>query len=99
MGPEEAGRRVDSGEFAVVDVRGSEEFANGHIPGAFHCHLGMLAEKSEGLPKVRPILVTCRAGARSSIGQSLLLGQGVENVVNLEGGWSAWREAGLPSEG
>jgi hydroxyacylglutathione hydrolase len=98
IGPEEAMQKLSEGEFTVVDVRATTEFQEGHIPGALHLHLGMISQRIGEIPRDRPVLVNCRSGARSAIGQSLLLRAGIEQVVNLEGGWLAWRMAGLPSE-
>jgi hydroxyacylglutathione hydrolase len=98
IGPEEARDRLDSGDLVLVDVRATSEFEEGHIPGAIHCHLGMLSERIAELPADRSILVSCQSGGRSAIGQSLLTCEGLEGVINLEGGWLGWRRAGLPTE-
>ena len=49
------------------------------------------------IPKTKPIVVQCAAGARSSIGASLLQARGVEQVINLIGGIGDWSKAGLPT--
>jgi rhodanese-related sulfurtransferase len=38
----------------------------------------------------------CASGGRSGIGASVLLAHGAGNVANMEGGLSAWEQAGLP---
>ena len=96
MGPTEAQVALESGDVHLLDVRSTAEFEEGHIPGAHHCHLGMLADRLEEVPRDGTVLVSCRTGARSAMGQGLLLRAGFERVVNLEGGWLAWRTAGLP---
>jgi hydroxyacylglutathione hydrolase len=40
--------------------------------------------------------VQCAAGARSSIGASLLKARGIEQVINLIGGMGEWRKAAFP---
>jgi rhodanese-related sulfurtransferase len=40
--------------------------------------------------------VYCASGYRSSIGASLLQSHGFDSVADLQGGFAAWRAAGLP---
>jgi hydroxyacylglutathione hydrolase len=56
----------------------------------------MLTDHLDECPTDKPIVVSCGTGARSAIGQSLLLKHGYKDVINLEGGWLGWRQAGLP---
>jgi hydroxyacylglutathione hydrolase len=82
--------------YAVVDVRGRSEWDAGHLPGAVHIPLPELAGRLGELPADRPLVVQCAAGGRSMIAASLLQAHGVDGVVNLAGGYSAWLKAGLP---
>lgn len=91
--------KVAAGAVTVVDVRGANEWAGGHIPGAVHIPLGYLAERCRSLPTTKPIVMQCQGGSRSAIAASLLERLGVSDVINLEGGMSAWTAAGLPVEG
>jgi hydroxyacylglutathione hydrolase len=89
--------RVRSGSAIIVDVREASEWSQGHIPGAVHVPLGHLAERAAELADGgRQLVLHCAAGGRSAIGTSVLLTQGVPNVANMEGGYSAWQAAGLP---
>jgi len=82
----------------VIDVRAASEFEDGHVPGARHIFLGDLLEVQDQLPRDRPLVVACQGGSRSSIGASLLRAHGFTNVINFTGGFSEWRNAGLPVE-
>jgi hydroxyacylglutathione hydrolase len=82
----------------LVDVRNQNEWDGGHISGARHVTLGYLADHLADIPTDKPIVVQCAAGARSSIGASILKAHGVPNVINLVGGMGAWRKAGLAVE-
>jgi len=42
------------------------------------------------------LAVICGGGYRSTVAASVLERAGFENVVNVTGGMSAWRAAGLP---
>jgi hydroxyacylglutathione hydrolase len=93
---EEAHRLQEAGAL-LVDVRARSEVAQGRPAGATHIHLGSLPDAADGLPRDRPVLVSCLTGARAGIGQSLLLARGFD-AVKVGGGWQAWSEAGLPVE-
>jgi hydroxyacylglutathione hydrolase len=87
---------IDRGEASVIDVRGRAEYEQGHIPGVPNIPVGHLARRIAELPTDKPIVVQCQLGTRSAIAASVLLGQGVRNVINLAGGIVAWQRAGLP---
>ncbi len=55
-----------------------------------------LPEKTDSLPKGKPIAVTCSVGNRSRIGASILERNGFENVSNVLGGITAWNNLGYP---
>ncbi len=100
LGTLEATRLMNTGGSLVLDVRTAEEFAAGHLPRARNIPLGELAKRVEELAKFKdkPVLVTCRTGARSSGAARTLKGAGFANVYNLKGGLAAWQEAHLPVE-
>lgn len=89
--------RVRNGSAVIVDVRDASEWARGHIPSAEHVPLGRLTQHAAELADGgRQLVLHCATGGRSAIGASVLLAQGVPNVANMEGGYSAWQAAGLP---
>lgn len=53
-------RRVKKGDVTVLDVRPSEEFQAGHIPGAISVPLGELKARLKDLPKGRDVVAYCR---------------------------------------
>jgi glyoxylase-like metal-dependent hydrolase (beta-lactamase superfamily II)/rhodanese-related sulfurtransferase len=62
---------LDAGDVVVLDVRQSQEFDSGHIPGAFNIPLHELLNRIDEVPKGE-VWVHCASGYRSSIGASLL---------------------------
>jgi hydroxyacylglutathione hydrolase len=84
------------GAVTLVDVRNASEWAAGHIEGARHIPLGHLADRLDDIPRDKPIVVHCAAGARSAIGASVLGSRGFERVINLTGGFGAWAATGRP---
>jgi hydroxyacylglutathione hydrolase len=93
--PAEAARLMARGA-AVLDVRGRNEWEAGHLPGAPNIPLGYLAERLAEIPTDRPVVLHCQGGARSAIAASVLQARGLDNVVNMVGGYAAWEQAGLP---
>jgi hydroxyacylglutathione hydrolase len=96
LSPSELAALMNRDEVEVVDVRGRTDWDTGHLVGARHIPLGHRADRLAELPADRPIVVQCQEGARSAIGASVLLANGVSRVANLIGGLSAWRRQGLP---
>jgi hydroxyacylglutathione hydrolase len=95
----ELAEAVAAGRVNVLDVRGASEWESGHIPGVPNIPLGYLEERLAELPTDRPLVVHCQGGGRSAIAAGVLQAHGVENVVNLVGGFGAWVRAGQPAEG
>lgn len=53
-------RRVRSCEVTVLDVRPTEEYRAGHVPGAVSIPLGELRARMKELPKGRDVVAYCR---------------------------------------
>ncbi len=84
------------GGVTVIDVRASDEWRHGHLPGALHIPLAALPDKLAELDRSRPIVLHCQGGGRSAIASSLLKARGFDNVANLGGGFEAWANLGFP---
>jgi len=85
-------------DLQVADVRRSGEWEDGHIEGATLMPLNQIAKMMEQLDPSRPVAVHCKSGYRSSIASSLLQRAGFRHVLNVSGGFDAWKAAGLPME-
>jgi hydroxyacylglutathione hydrolase len=93
-----AAERLASGEPLAVDVRAPGERQQKFVGGSVSIPLNHLNERSQELPKDRPLLVYCAGGYRSSIAASLLQRQGFTRVSEIAGGIAAWETAKLPVE-
>jgi hydroxyacylglutathione hydrolase len=82
--------------FVVLDVRRSDEWREGHIPGALHIHVGDLAQRVHELPKDQPIATICRTGHRAEIAASMLAATGRE-VIAVRDGMEEWLRRGWSS--
>ncbi len=99
IAPEEAMRRLQSGEkIVILDVRTPAEWKGGHIPNARHIFLGELREQLGNLDRIKPTAVYCDSGYRASIATSILEQEGFDSVCNVPGSWQAWEKAGFPVE-
>jgi phage shock protein E len=99
ISPTEANQRQAAGA-VLIDVRESEEFAQGHAQGATHLSKGVLELRIEGVvpnPET-PIMCYCGGGSRSLLAADNLKKMGYTNVASIAGGLRAWKEAGLPVE-
>jgi len=91
--------RLQAGErYILIDIREESEWARGHLPGAHRLGRGTLEREIEqAIPdRAAPILLYCDGDHRSTLAADSLQRLGYSVVVALEGGWSAWRERGLP---
>jgi rhodanese-related sulfurtransferase len=98
---------LESGEAVLVDLREPEELeATGKIPGAINVPRGMLEFRADPtspyhqppLDPSRRVIVHCAAGGRSALAAATLQEMGYDRAAHLEGGFTAWKEAGRPTE-
>jgi rhodanese-related sulfurtransferase len=83
---------------AIVDVRSSDEFANGHLRDAKNIPLADLSNRIGELDKskTKTVIVVCQSGARADKAARQFKAAGFEDVYTLDGGVAAWTAAGLP---
>ena len=92
--------RLAGGEkFVLVDVREESEYAAGHAAGAIHIGKGVIERDIEAkVPDPNtPLVLYCGGGFRSALAAESLQKMGYTNVVSMDGGWSAWVKAGMPT--
>ena len=80
----------------MLDVRRPADWEEGYIQGATPMPLSQLLAAMGQLDGGRPIAVHCKGGYRSSIAASLLQRAGFPRVLNVKGGFDAWKAAGFP---
>jgi len=93
--------RLDRGErFHFVDVREDGEYAKDHAAGAVHLGKGVIERDIEEIipNKQEPIVLYCGGGYRSALAADSIQQMGYTNVISMDGGIKAWREAGYPME-
>ena len=95
----EAQRCVTCEGAYLLDVRGFDEFAAGHPAPAVCIPLSDLERRAGEIPTDRPVLVCCASGGRSAMAAERLRALGFNNIVDVTGGFQAWKAAGLPVAG
>src|SRR3954466_775112 len=98
--PAEVRQHLGNG-VVLVDVRESEEWDAGHIPGAKHVPRGYLESRIEGAVKDRDqrVVLYCASGQRSALAANTLREQlGYENVFSMNGGITLWKDRGYDVE-
>jgi rhodanese-related sulfurtransferase len=91
--------KLDRGEpFHFFDIREDHEYSIDHAKGAAHLGKGIIERDIESLVpnKDEPIVLYCGGGFRSALSAESLQQMGYRNVVSMDGGMRAWREAGFP---
>jgi hydroxyacylglutathione hydrolase len=84
-------------EALLLDVREPSEWKDeGYIEKSERLFFAALPEKTDALPKNKPIVVTCSVGNRSSTAASILEQKGFKNISNVLGGTTAWTNLGYP---
>jgi rhodanese-related sulfurtransferase/DNA-binding transcriptional ArsR family regulator len=90
-------QRVRDGQAVVLDVRPTQEYAYGHIPGAISIPVDELSHRLAELPAGRTIVAYCRGGycvfAYDAVRQLRASGY---PAARLAEGMLEWRLAGLP---
>lgn len=82
----------------VVDIRGADAFARGHIVNARNIPSDELDTKLSTLEKFKskPVVAVCDSGMSSTRTVNTLRQKGFESVYGLKGGMAGWSQAGLP---
>ena len=96
-----AAREQLSNGAVLVDVREPEEWAAGHIPGAKHVPKSYLETRIEGAVPDRSqhVILYCASGNRSAWAtRTLTEDLGYENVENMTGGFTLWKDRGYEVE-
>ena len=90
-----------------VDVRDVRELEHeGVIPGAIHAPRGLLEfwfdpesqYHRDVFAQDKEYVLFCAVGWRSALATKTLMDMGLERVAHVGGGFTAWKDAGAPTE-
>lgn len=77
----------------VFDVRETDEYSSGHVPGAVNIPLSQIQERVSEFKRDEKVYVICQAGGRSARAceyLSQLPELAGTTFVNIQGGTGAW---------
>lgn len=96
VGDEELVKRVRAGDVTVLDVRPTEEYRAGHIPGARSIPITELKSRLSELPKRRDVVAYCRGPyCVMAIDAVALLRKKGFTAERMELGVAEWRARGF----
>ena len=105
LGPSDADAAVRQGAL-LVDIRPHEDREReGLIPGALVVHRNVLEWRFDPRSEARlpqasfdlHVVVVCNEGYSSSFAAATLQELGIDRATDLDGGYRAWKAAGLPT--
>ncbi|HEV2503810.1 MAG TPA: rhodanese-like domain-containing protein [Mesorhizobium sp.] len=107
VSPDEAAALLEHDGTVFVDLRDPREIEqSGRIPGAKHCPRGMLEfwiDPDSPYHKAyfasgKSFVFFCAGGWRSALATKTAQDMGLTPVKHILGGFTAWKDAGLPIE-
>jgi rhodanese-related sulfurtransferase len=97
IGRDDLLRRAQAGDVVVLDVRPTEEYTAGHIPGSMSVPLTDLEEHMQQLPAGVDVVAYCRGPYCVMAPEAITrLRAAGFTALRLEEGFPEWRRAGLP---
>ena len=98
----EAKEKLDQGEAVMVDVRDPHEYAEVHATGVRLIPVGSILGEVKQVREFadgKEVLFICKSGARIALAAEYLTAAGLDDLplYNVEGGTTAWTEAGFPT--
>lgn len=81
----------------MIDVREPDEVAEVayDVDKVINIPLSQLEGRMSEIPKDNPLVIACQSGGRSRKASNILLQNGYSDLVNMEGGMSAWMDKGF----
>jgi rhodanese-related sulfurtransferase len=89
---------INREDATLLDIREAREMTGSKIVGAVHIPFSQLKDRIGELKadKAKPLVVYCARGQRALMAGSTLKAAGFTQLFNLNGGFKAWADAGLP---
>ncbi len=93
----EAVKLYSEDSIPVFDVRKESEYAAEHLEHAVSVPLSFLNDHLAAFPTETPFYIHCAGGYRSVIAASILKSRGIHNLVDIAGGFTDMKKAGIPT--
>jgi rhodanese-related sulfurtransferase len=91
---------INREDATVVDIREAREMSGTKLVGAIHIPFSQLKVRIGEIKsdKSKPLVIYCARGQRALMAGGTLKTAGFTQLYNLNGGFKAWMDAGLPVE-
>jgi len=87
-------KALEPSDIVIIDVRESDEYVIGHIPGAISIPLSVVQQSVDAFRHDRPVYVVCQVGGRSQRACEFLEDYDIIST-NVSGGTGAWVISGF----
>jgi rhodanese-related sulfurtransferase len=97
----------DGADFFLLDVRSTQEWEKGRLPGAYNIPLNQLKKRVMEIPRFTPLVIYSHSSGRAYEAAKLLANMGAKQLYVIDGGYRLWpyqkdeeeRRAPLPFRG
>jgi rhodanese-related sulfurtransferase len=83
---------VEEEGVTMIDVRRAEDYEKAHVDGAISADKNKVHETFSAEDKSKPVICYCYMGVSSRVACNNLKKAGFKNVLNLKGGYDAWKK-------
>ncbi|MGE5500514.1 MAG: rhodanese-like domain-containing protein [Ignavibacteriales bacterium] len=99
---QEAREKLEKGEAVMVDVRNPDEYVEVHAKGVRLIPVNTVINEIKQIREFagdKDVLFICKSGQRSALAAEFATAAGLDDrdLYNVEGGTTAWVEAGFPT--
>ena len=98
INPNAAVQMMNQRQAILIDIRSADSYKAHHIPQTRHIPSAEIVDKTAKIDKDKPIILVCNTGRSAAAPAAALRKNGFTNVSVLEGGITAWAQAGLPTK-
>lgn len=93
---QEVAEACATNRIVVIDVRTPQEYMFEHIEGALLMPLSFFDGNKLPGQGEKQIVLHCGSGVRSERTARMAIDSGLSTIAHMEGGFAAWKQAGLP---
>ena len=89
---------TEMADWVILDVRPEEGYASGHIPNSMNIPFTNIVSDMDAVPADKKIAVVCTYDTNSALAVAMLRVFGDRDAWIVQGGISAWQDAGKELE-
>ncbi len=88
--------KKNPGKYLLIDIRSEEFRAQEYPEGSLHIPLNTLAGEVTALPRNKSVVIFCESNFSATAAYHVLQNNGFLDLQIIDGGRTAWKQAGLP---